>query len=560
MLRPVLSAFSTALALSLPLVSLAQVADAAGEAEVSVKQAGDLVNARRLARDKAERDVVVELLRVRVNVNPADPKAVAGLDSLRKQLGDQIKTTFTTEGDVLKARSKISADSAQVFDLARSLGITSSTAMESARVLFLIDEFVGVGTKLDPSRPTSTEIDYSHDKSEFADRTAKSSGAQSQSQSSASASKSAVAVASREAAAQSGSSSSSFSGRDNASMAVRGSAGMAINDGQGGAAAAARNYAGAAARNSQYAGANSQANASSYSGQFAGSAQSEKAAAQRSASASNFSDEQRDVSNKNDIVNLRVKQTFPDLGNAKPQDDSLIAARLQEVVGRYGVKYVPERDFRVEGGRRMLISDIERLSKFNDYMAKASKSNFNAQYIVYGSGNVHLEGTTAAGRIACGGQIKLESTNVGTGEGLVSATIVKRADGSSDQDCRANLAQAMASNVAEVVGNTISRERQLIASQLNSFQVTLYSALRIPAKVRHEFTASLQKMANSVQEGDTTDSTRQWTVAAKGEFKNRLEDLMEEMSGTISEMKEARMKTKGTQIVICIEGKCPESL
>ena len=517
MLRPVLLVMSVAVFLSMPLLAGAQVAEANGEARVSVKQSGDLVNARRMARDMAERDAVVELLKTKVNVNPADPKVAAGLDSMRKQLGDQIKTTFTTEGDELKARARLSADSAQVFDLARSLGITSSTAMASAKVLFLIDEFFGVGTRLDPKQPTSTDIEYSHNTTEFADRTAKTSGAQSQSQASASASKSAVSVASKDSAAQAGSSSSS-NGRDSAAMAVRGSSALSINDSQGGAAAGSRSFSGAASRDSQFANANAQNNASSSSSQFAGAAQSEKSAAQRSASASNFSNEQRDVSNKNDIVNLRVRQTFPDLGNARPQDDSLISARLQEVVGRYGVAYVPERDFRVEGGRRLLISEIERLSKFDAYMAKASKSNFGAQYIVYGSGSVHLEGSTPSGRIACGGQLKLESSNVGTGQGLVSTTIVQRAEGSSDQDCRANLAQAMATNVAAVVGDRITRERQLTASQGSNFDVMLYSALRIPVKVRREFTASLQKLVESMEEGDTTDSSRRWMVAAKGPF------------------------------------------
>lgn len=560
MFRFVRTSVAAALSALLSLPGHAQVTEANGEAEVSVKQSGDLTNARRLARDRAERDAIYGLIKVRVQANPAEPKVAAALDDMRKQLADNIRTTFTTEGDYLKARSRLNADLAQVLDLARSLGITSSTAMATARVLFLVDEFVGVGTKLDPSKPTSTEIDYSHDKSESSDRSSRARGARSQSAEAASASKESVAVAGNQRASSAVSQSSSSSDRDRGAVAVQGQRSVQLQDGQGASGSASRSFSGAASHDTSSQRANAQAASAQSASQFAGAASSENASASRSASASNFSQSQNDVAKRNDIVNLRVRQTFPDLGNARPQDESLIAASLQQVVARYGVNYVPERDFRVEGGRKLLISEIERLSKFDAYMAKASKSNFGAQYIVYGSGSIHLEGQSSSGGVSCSGQMKLESTNVSTGQGLVSATITKRASGSTDQDCRSNLAQAMAANMAEVVGAKISSEQQRIATQGSNFHVTLHSALRIPLKLRREFTAGLGKLTTSVAEGNTSDSTREWVVSAQGSFKDKLEELMEEMSAADPEMKGATMTSKGNRVFVCIEGRCPENL
>jgi hypothetical protein len=86
-------------AISAPVLTHAQVVDVKGEAEASIKaNGGDLINARRVVREAAERDAIAAVLKLRLSVNPNDPKMVSAANDIRKQLGDNLKTTFRTEG------------------------------------------------------------------------------------------------------------------------------------------------------------------------------------------------------------------------------------------------------------------------------------------------------------------------------------------------------------------------------------------------------------------------------------------------------------------------------
>jgi hypothetical protein len=146
---------------------------------------------------------------------------------------------------------------------------------------------------------------------------------------------------------------------------------------------------------------------------------------------------------------------------------------------------------------------------------------------------------------------------VDTGASLASGTINKRAIGSSDQTCRANLSTALATSLAETVSTTAQREIQRVATQGETFEVMLYSVLKVPAKVRRSFTEQLQKMTDEFSEGNTTDTSREFIVQAKGNFKTKVEDMMEDMKESFPEMKDARLDSKGNRLVVCIEGKCP---
>lgn len=525
--------------------SFAETLSANGQSQVSVAANSDLINARRLAREGAERDAVASMLRIRMSLNAADPKTAAAISDMAKQLSSNLKTSFVTEGDVLTARTTLEVDSAQAFDLARSLGLTSTTAMTQAKVVFLIDEYYGIATNLQPGQPLTTEIEYSHDKSSFSDKSAKMAAASSASSSSSSASRSATSVAASERTAVAGSRSSAYAARDQRALAV--------NDGYGGSAAGARDTQVAGAQRSSYAG--------SSQSSFAGSSSSASASASASSRQASFASDVKDVNKQNDKVSFRMKQTFPDTNNAKPADGAaaLIAARLEQVVKPYGLAYTPERDLRVNPGTgKVRISEIERLGKFTDYTAKAGSGSFKAKYVVYGESVMSSEGSTPSGDTVCSGSLKLQSFNVDTGDGLASGTINKRAQGSSDQDCRANLATAMASELAQIVGNTATRELQMAATQGQSFYVTLYSKSRVPAKVRREVQEKLQGMAEQFTEDNITDNSRTYVVQAKGNFRGKIQDLVEDMAESVGEMKLASVKSSGNRMVICIEGSCPK--
>lgn len=544
-LKKIVLALSVCALGSVSAVSVAETLSANGQAQVSVAANGDLINARRVAREAAERDAVASLLRLRMNLNATDTKTAAAIGDLAKQLSANLKTSFVTENDFLTARTTLEADSSQVFDLARSLGLMSNTAMAQAKVVFLIDEYYGIATNLQPGQPLTTEVEYSHDKSSFSDKSAKAASASSAASSSSSSSRSATAVAASERTAVAGSQSSAYAARDQRAAA--------INDGYGGSAAAARDTQVAGAQRSSFAG--------SSQSSFAGSTSSASSSAAASSRQSSYASDVKDVNKQNDKVSFKMKQTFPDTNNAKPADGAaaLISARLEQVVKPYGLVYTPERDLRVNpGSGKVRISEIERLGKFADYTTKAGAGSFKAKYVVFGESVMSSEGSTPSGGSACSGSLKLQSYNVDTGDGLASGTINKRAQGSSDQDCRANLATAMATELAQIVGNTATRELQMAATQGQSFYVTIYSKTRIPAKVRREVQEKLQGMAEQFSEDNITDNSRTYVVQAKGNFRSKVQDLVEDMAESIGEMKLASVKSSGNRMVICVEGTCPK--
>jgi hypothetical protein len=325
-------------------------------------------------------------------------------------------------------------------------------------------------------------------------------------------------------------------------------------------AAGARDTQVAGARDTRYAASDRQAIAASSSNQSAYARNSESASARSASSASSAYIDQTNKGEQKDVVNFTMKQTFPDIGNAKPEDSSMIVARLEQTVKPFGLSLVSERDFRIEGGRRLLISEIERLQKFDAYMQKASRGNFSARYIVYGTAKTHIEGRSPTGGVLCSGSLVLQSTNVQTGDSLVSGTIAKRAEGSIDANCRDNLAQAMATELAKIVGEEATQDLQRTARQGQSYSVTLYSRLDLPARLKRDFKRGMEKLANSpdeIQEGNSGDGAQQWTVTAKGQFKDKLEEVALDISDKYEEAKKLSFESRGTKIYVCIEGKCP---
>jgi hypothetical protein len=565
----------------------AEVISANGKAEVSIKaNKGDAAAAKRIARNAAEADAVVAAIKLKLNIDPNNPKSKAAIADMVNQLTDNLKTTYNLEGDVLTAKTAMQVESSQIMDLAKSLGLGSAAAVSAAKVLFIIDEYSGISTASEPGQPIETEMEYYSDKSSFSDKSAKASGAEASSDSSSASSKSASAYSSKSASAVNASESvavkskdaSSLSTKDRVSASSRdrasGSASdsVAYKDGSGSAAAASkrsgsassdRNYKASsdvdAKQSSEFSGAASSKVSAASASQKAGAASAQSASASASSSSSNYSSDVKDVQEQKDITSIKVKSKFPDVNNAKPAEggQELIAARLEQVAQKFGLKLTSEQDFRFEGGNKLLIRDIEKLNKFAFYKQKASKGDFKVNYLVYGTAVLNLEGKTPSGEVGCAGQLKVQSTNIDTGDSLFSGTLVKSATGSSDQICKANLSQALATNLAETIGTNAQREIQRTATQGASFDVTLYSVLKVPFKVKKAFTEQLQKMGDEFAEGNVTDNSRSFTVQAKGNIKGKIEDLMEELREGFPEMKDARMDVKGNRIVVCIEGKCP---
>ena len=524
--------------------SISQTLNAVGTTEISIKANGDLVNARRLARASSERDAILSALRLRMSVDANNPAIQTALTDLAKQSSDNLKTTFITEGDILSAKTTLSIDGGQFYDLARSIkGLVSASSMASSKIVFLIDEYYGVATNLDPKQPLESEIIYSHDKSKSSSSAASSSFAAS--------SKDSVAVSSREKSSIAASESVNISARDRASVAGSERVGVSVSDSSG-SGAASRNTNIAASRDSSLDAQRRSAVAASSDRSFAGASSSERAVASASSSAS--------ASSQKDIVNYSIKTKFPDTSNAKPSDgaSALITARLEQIIKPFGLVYTPERDMRIDkGGKKLLLSDIEKQRKYDEFTSKAAKQPYSAKYVVFGTSVMSAEGKTPSGDVTCSGMLKLQSFSVDSGESLVSGTLNKRAQGSSDQDCRSNLATALATELASTIGNSAAREIQLAASQGTSFYVTLFSSKRIAPNIRREFTKKLELMGDTKEE-NASDNSRAWVIQAAGNFRTKIEDLKDDLASDFPEAKNAKMIAKGNRVVVCLEGQCPK--
>ena len=528
--------------------SIAETVNGIGKSEeISIKTSGDMLTARRIARNAAEKDAVLSVLRLRMNIDEKNPAAQNGLADLVKQLTDNLKTTFVTEGDILVAKTQLSTDSAQLYDLARSIkGLVSTTATSSAKILFLIDEYYGIETSLQPGEPLTTEITYSHDKSK--------ASASSSSASSASTSKDAIAVSGNQKSTIAATDSASISSRDRASISGSQRAAVAVDDNYGGTAAASRETKVAGSSDSKLDASRKSSIAASSQSSYSGAASSERANANSSTSAS--------ASSQKDVVNYSFKQKFPDTHNAKPADDAaaLISQRLEQIIKPYGLVYTPERDFRRDGkGVKLLIGDIEKQRKFDSLTQKASKQPFSAKYIVYGTSVMSAGGKTASGDTVCSGMLKLTSFNVDSGEGLVSGTLGKNAQGTSDQDCRTNLATALATELAETVGNTAAKELQLAATQGEKFYVTLYGSKKFKASIRREFTKQLESISEELKDDNQSETSWSFDVQGKSGFRRKFQDIADDLIEANQDvMKNAKVIAKGNRLVLCVDGSCPK--
>jgi hypothetical protein len=519
----------------------AEVISAKGDAEVIVKEyKGDVIAAKRVARKVSEADAVVAAIKLKLNIDPNNAKSKAAVADMVSQLTDSLKTTFNLEGDVLTAKTTLEVESSQIMSLAKSLGIGSQAAVASSSVLFIIDEYSGISTASETGQPIETEMEYFADKSSFSDKSAKASGSDSSSDSSSASSKSASAYSSKSASAVKASDAVAVKSKDSASVSSKeratGSASdsVALKDRTGSAAATSKRSGSAssdynAKADSEFSGAASSKYSAASASKKAGATSEQSASASASASASDYSSDVKDVQEQKDITSIKIKSKFPDVNNAKPSvgSNELIAPRLAEIARKFGIEVTPEQDFRVEGGNKLLIRDIERLNKFAFYKQKASKGPFKVNYLVYGTAVLNLEGKTPSGMVKCEGNLKVESTSIDSGRSLFSSTLTKSATGSSDQNCNANLSNALATELAEKISTSTLQQIQLTATQGSSFDLNLYSVLKVPFKVKKGFTDELKKICDEFAEGNSTETTKSFILQSKSDIKDKVEELME---------------------------------
>ena len=563
----------------------AQAVQATGRFEVDVKAYKDLLAARAAARKSAERDAIKAALKLKLNIDGANPKVEAALDDFVKNFANNLKSTFRTEGDALTATAVLNVDSAELTDMARSLGLQDTGVMEAATIVFVIDEYWGIATNLDPMKPMVSEVEVFQDKSSFSDTSAKGSsssfadtsakGSSSASSSNslaasskesaslASSSKQSSAIATSDKSAVNASGSSAFKGSDSVAIAAQGQSGSVAGARQTQVAGAQSQSLSGSSSSSLAASSNSDnrlAASSSSDNRIATASQSARASSSdvKNINAQSSSSDVKNIQQQTDVTIVKTKTVFPEVNNAKPSDSksALISQRLAEITSKYGLEYTPERDLRETGKGKMLIADIETQRRWEEYTVKAGKNPFNAKFVAFGTSVMNAGGKSSSGQTLCTGMLKLESFSVDTGKGLVSATLNKGAQGKDDQDCRSNLSMALATELAQTIGNAATRKLQLVASQGQSYTVTLFSQAAISRRVGGPFEDALKAMANgNVRDDKRTDSSRVYTVTYKGgDLARKLEKVLDDL-GDLG--KAGEVANKGNRYVVCLEGKCP---
>ena len=68
----------------------------------------------------------------------------------------------------------------------------------------------------------------------------------------------------------------------------------------------------------------------------------------------------------------------------------------------------------------------------------------------------------------------------------------------------------------------------------------------------------MQGLTSEFKEDDATDNARTFIVQASGNFKTKIEDMMDDMAGANPEMKKAKLVVKGNRLAVCLEGTCPK--
>jgi hypothetical protein len=290
--------------------------------------------------------------------------------------------------------------------------------------------------------------------------------------------------------------------------------------------------------------------------------------ANQSQDASSYSVQKNDKGEQRDTVSFTKKETFPSFNNAKPEEgmNARIAPKLAQVVQKFGIVTVAERDFRVDlSGTKLLNKDIESRRLFETFSERASKGSFAAKYVVYGTATTHIEGKTPTGNVACSGSLVVFSTNVDTGEQSIAGTINKRTEGSIDSECRDFLADALATELAKSQGRAITEDLQRIARFGQSYKVTLFSRDRIPVEMEEDVEGILKELASDpaeIQDENSGDvkygAIKAWTIAAKGRFTSALRSKVSAVMNQYPEAKRMTFENQGTRVFICLEGKCPE--
>jgi hypothetical protein len=585
-------ASAMAMALLAPNAATAQTVTASTQTKIQITKGASPASLKRQLKEQLELRAVKNLLEASFAVKMT-PAVEAKLPELVELLSDSIEISMDpADGEVLSGKATITVASAKLKEYLVNKGIgAGDIASKSAKILVSIDEFIGVATNNDGKTATETEIQYSHDKSSFSDTSASASGSQRSASSAASSRQNDVAFASKDSTAVSSRQSSAIASKDSVATSSRQSSAVAARQdsavagrresasafqGQGGSAASASSaqYAGAnsaqyqAAQSSQSSGARSSQLQAAQSSQFAGASSSSRAfsdktqtaSARSASSASSFSTDQKNIQQQTDKVSYSVRSKMPEFNNAKPlgAQDRVLASRLSGEFQTNGLRLVAENDLRAEGGRILPIFEITNNGRIEQFVEKIQKNKIEADVWATGQANYTIVGTTPSGT-QCNGNLAVQGRFIDGNEIFFEDSLQAAAVGNGDQDCRARLGTALATSLAQILGQRANKELNARASRGSVFTLYLYSASSLGRGDRNKFQTTL-RATEGLQAGEPTTSDNFMSVSVQ--MAGSLDSTINKVLDSLNWEKADYVSRPGNRICIGLEGKqvCPADL
>lgn len=549
-----------ALTLAVPAGVSAQTVTASTQTKIQITKGASPASLKRQLKEQLELRAVKNLLEASFAVKMT-PAIEAKLPELVELLGDSIQISMDpADGEVLSGKATITVASAKLKEYLVNKGIgAGDIASKSAKILVSIDEFIGVATANDGKTATETEIQYSHDKSSFSDTSASASGSERSASSSASSRQNDVAFASKEAVAVSGRQSSAVAARQDTAVAGRRDTAVAVQ-GQGGRAAAASSTQYAGAQSTQYQAAQSSQFAGAASSSTAFSDKSKSASASSASSASSFSADQKNVQQQTDKVSYSVKTKMPEFNNAKPlgAQDRVLASRLSGEFQNNGLSLVAENDLRAEGGRILPIFEITNNGRVDQFVEKIQKNKIEADVWATGQANYTIVGTTPTGT-QCNGNLAVQGRFIDGNEIFFEDSLQAAAVGNGDQDCRGRLGIALATSLAQILGQRANKELNARASRGSVFTLYLYSASSLGRGDRNKFQTTLRS-TEGLQAGEPKTGDNFMTVSVQ--MAGSLDATINKVLDSLNWEKADYVSRPGNRICIGLEGKqvCPADL
>ena len=531
----------------------AQQINATAREERSVDKGANQGAVRREVKAAVENKAIIAALRM-FNIQDT-PDVKSKVPRLTEMFFNRIVVKWEpSDGSVISASATITLDSAEFRKILANEGIGAGDgAVSGAKILVSIDEFLGMATVNQRGAAEEKTITYSHDKSTFSDTSGKASG--STSASSASYEKNDVAAYSKDSVAVSGKQSSAYAGRQDTAVAGRSSS-----------AAAAQGYGGsaAAASSSQYAGAQSTQVAGAQSSQYAGAASSQRGYSDKSVSANSssnsasFNVEQNNVQQRNDKVSYTETVKMPSFANAKPLtgNEALLTARIEAEFQKYGLTVVGERDLRSEGGRKLPVFEIINNGRFDQFVDKIRDKNLQADVWAYGTANYTLD-NLGGGAVRCNGTLDVQGVFLTNNDKLASDAIKVDARGSNDQDCRETLALAMATKLAQTLGQSAIEKLNSKSARGGVIDLFIYSRESLGLLKNRALLNALEK--NGVKRVSEVSSKDGYVSVKVQVSDGTLIDKLADVAGSIDWLSRADVRDRGNQVCLGVGGPsdCP---